>query len=225
MTEAEWLARKSVTEMLHQLGQSLSPRKLRLFACACCRRQWEVLDGPFRHVIEVVEGFADGMCPMAEVDEALENASASFSRALSFSESSWRLSRAARALSECANPLAGLAAQEASRRARAAVITSTNAERMCDETMQEARVQCDILRDISGDPFRPVTFASERRTSTVVALAAQMYETRDFAAMPILANALQDAGCDSDDIVNHCRDPHQAHVRGCWVIDLVLGKT
>ena len=51
-----------------------------------------------------------------------------------------------------------------------------------------------------------------------------MYETRDFSAMPILADALQDAGCDNDDVLNHCRDAKQVHVRGCWVVDLVLGK-
>ena len=62
------------------------------------------------------------------------------------------------------------------------------------------------------------------RTDTVIALARQMYESRDFSAMPILADALQDAGCDSPDILDHCRDPHATHVRGCWVVDLVLGK-
>jgi hypothetical protein len=51
-----------------------------------------------------------------------------------------------------------------------------------------------------------------------------MYESRDFGAMPILADALQDAGCDSNDILNHCRDANATHVRGCWVVDFVLGK-
>jgi hypothetical protein len=60
-------------------------------------------------------------------------------------------------------------------------------------------------------------------TPTVVALASQMYESRDFTAMPILADALQDAGCDSTDILGHCRGPGP-HARGCWVVDLVLGK-
>ncbi|MDY3562094.1 hypothetical protein R5W23_003540 [Gemmata sp. JC673] len=50
-----------------------------------------------------------------------------------------------------------------------------------------------------------------------------MYESRDFSAMPILADALQDAGCDRADILDHCRGPGQ-HVRGCWVVDLVLNK-
>jgi hypothetical protein len=80
-----------------------------------------------------------------------------------------------------------------------------------------------LLRDIFGNPFRPVTFSPSWRTDTAVALARQMYESRDFSAMPILADALQDAGCDSDDILNHCRGP-ESHVRGCWVVDLVLGK-
>ncbi|QEG31376.1 hypothetical protein GobsT_61970 [Gemmata obscuriglobus] len=80
-----------------------------------------------------------------------------------------------------------------------------------------------ILRDIFGNPFRPVTFSPAWRTGTTIALAAQMYESRDFGAMPILADALQDAGCDSDDILSHCRG-EGPHARGCWVVDLVLGK-
>jgi hypothetical protein len=55
-------------------------------------------------------------------------------------------------------------------------------------------------------------------------LARQMYESRDFSAMPILADAFQDAGCDNDDILNYCRETAQVHVRGCWVVDFVLGK-
>ncbi|VTU00166.1 Uncharacterized protein (Fragment) OS=uncultured bacterium PE=4 SV=1 [Gemmataceae bacterium] len=80
-----------------------------------------------------------------------------------------------------------------------------------------------LIRDIFGNPFRPVAFDPEWRTSTVVALAQQMYDTRDFSAMPILADALQDAGCDSDDVLTHCRGTGP-HVRGCWVVDAVLGK-
>ncbi|MBP3955026.1 hypothetical protein J8F10_06990 [Gemmata sp. G18] len=79
------------------------------------------------------------------------------------------------------------------------------------------------MRDILGNPFRPVPFSPEWRTSTAVGLASQMYESRDFSAMPILADALQDAGCDRADVLDHCRGPGP-HVRGCWVVDLVLGK-
>ena len=81
-----------------------------------------------------------------------------------------------------------------------------------------------IVRDIFGNPFRPVAFDPAWRTETAVLLARQMYDSRDFGAMPILADALQDAGCESEEILSHCRDANQVHVRGCWVVDLVLGK-
>jgi hypothetical protein len=80
-----------------------------------------------------------------------------------------------------------------------------------------------LVRDIFGNPFRPVSFSPEWCTDTALTLARQMYDSRDFSVMPILADALQDAGCDSDDILSHCRQPGE-HVRGCWVVDLVLGK-
>jgi hypothetical protein len=81
-----------------------------------------------------------------------------------------------------------------------------------------------LLHDIFGNPFRPVTFSPAWRTYNALALAQQMYDSRDFSVVPILADALQDAGCDNEDILNHCRDAGAAHVRGCWVVDLVLGK-
>ncbi|AMV23748.1 hypothetical protein VT84_05000 [Gemmata sp. SH-PL17] len=81
-----------------------------------------------------------------------------------------------------------------------------------------------ILRDIFGNPFKRPNFKGAWRTDTAVTLARGMYESRDFSAMPILADALQDAGCDNDDILTHCRDADVPHVRGCWVADLVLGK-
>ncbi|MCE9566335.1 MAG: hypothetical protein K8U57_30290 [Planctomycetes bacterium] len=81
-----------------------------------------------------------------------------------------------------------------------------------------------MFREIFGNPFRPVTADPAWLTSDVVALATGIYSDRDFSAMPILADALQDAGCDSEDILNHLRDPNVTHVRGCWALDLVLGK-
>ncbi|MBP3956696.1 hypothetical protein J8F10_15585 [Gemmata sp. G18] len=80
-----------------------------------------------------------------------------------------------------------------------------------------------MLRDVFGNPFRPVTFSPSWRTSIAVAQGSKMYESRNFSAMPILADALQDAGCDRADVLDHCRGPGP-HVRGCWVVDLVLGK-
>jgi len=69
-----------------------------------------------------------------------------------------------------------------------------------------------------------MSFSQEWRTSTTVAIAQQMYESRDFSPMPILADALEDAGCDNADILDHCRDAKATHIRGCWVVDQVLGK-
>jgi hypothetical protein len=86
-----------------------------------------------------------------------------------------------------------------------------------------ANRQLIVGNRITGNPFRPVAFSPEWRTDTAVALARQMYESREFGAMPILADALQDAGCDNEDVLNHCRGDGP-HVRGCWVVDLVLGK-
>ena len=79
------------------------------------------------------------------------------------------------------------------------------------------------LELVGPNPFRPIAFSPEWRTDTAASLARHMYESHEFGAMPILADALQDAGCDSDPILNHCRS-EGPHVRGCWVVDLVLGK-
>jgi hypothetical protein len=100
-----------------------------------------------------------------------------------------------------------------------------------------SRAIAGVAKLIAGNPATPTTIPpngsdSSRtmpadpawRTDTAVTLANLMYQSRDFSPMPILADALQDAGCDNDDILDHCRDPKQVHVRGCWVVDLVLGK-
>ena len=79
-----------------------------------------------------------------------------------------------------------------------------------------------LLREVFGNPFRLVDFAPWR-TDTAVTLARQMYESREFSAMLILADALQDAGCDNEEVLSHCRGAGP-HVRGCWVVDGVLGK-
>ncbi|MFO0852374.1 MAG: hypothetical protein U0871_28010 [Gemmataceae bacterium] len=82
----------------------------------------------------------------------------------------------------------------------------------------------DLVRDIVGNPFRPVAFDPGWRTSTAVALARQMYDARDFGLLPVLADALEEAGCDAAALLAHCRGPGP-HVRGCWAVDLVLGNS
>lgn len=83
----------------------------------------------------------------------------------------------------------------------------------------------ELCLDIfSPNPFAQPVIDPSWRTSTVLTLASQMYESRDFAALPVLADALQDAGCEDEQLLSHCRGPGP-HVRGCWVVDLVLGKS
>ena len=74
-----------------------------------------------------------------------------------------------------------------------------------DVTVPENEQAVTLIREIFGNPFRPIDFAPWR-TDTAVSLARDMYESRDFSAMPIVADALQDAGCDNAEVLNHCRD-------------------
>jgi hypothetical protein len=80
-----------------------------------------------------------------------------------------------------------------------------------------------LLRETVGNPFRPVRFQKLWRTSDTRGLARGIYEDRAFDRMPLLADALMDAGCDDDQIISHCRS-EGPHVRGCWVVDLILSK-
>lgn len=80
-----------------------------------------------------------------------------------------------------------------------------------------------LLRCIVGNPFRTVVFDPAWRSETAVALAAGIYQERAFDRFPMLAGALEEAGCDHPDILTHCRNPG-IHARGCWVVDSVLGK-
>ena len=100
---------------------------------------------------------------------------------------------------------------------------AVEAARVAGEDRDEP-AQCMLVRDIFGNPFRPVMVDPSWLTSTVVSLAAGIYADCAFDRMPILADALQDAGCDNEDMLNHCRGAGP-HVRGCWVVDLLLGKT
>jgi hypothetical protein len=83
--------------------------------------------------------------------------------------------------------------------------------------------RCRLVHEVFGDPLRPAALDPSWRTEAVIALAAGLYESRDFGPMPVLADALEDAGCSDADVLAHCRGPGP-HVRGCWVVDLVLGK-
>jgi hypothetical protein len=84
-----------------------------------------------------------------------------------------------------------------------------------DWSARLAQVTRSLLRDIFGNPFRPVTLDPRWLSSTVLDLARTIYDERVFERLPILADALMDAGCDSEEVINHCRS-EGSHVRGCW---------
>jgi hypothetical protein len=253
MTEAEWLRGTRTNSMLRFLigaegrvqdveefpACKGSDRKLRLFACACYHRISTVLpDHAARAAVEVAERFADGRTSWAELQDAESRIRALYAEL----EPVWRASvgdeRAALAPTHTALGLAMViawkeaqkAAYYASSNAYLGVATIANPGVGTSDAgfgavqLSEERAQCELLRDIFGDSFRPVAFDPAWRTDTVLSLARQMYDARDFSPMPILADALQDAGCDSEGVLNHCRDTNQLHVRGCWVVDSVLGK-
>jgi hypothetical protein len=219
MNEEEWLNSESIGLMLGWcLRESKDNRKKRLFACSCCRRLWRHLpDIRSRTVIEAAEEFADGLIGQASLTRAWVEATRVTRAAL---DDRRRGDDSPEAAADClGSPYDDSVLFDAPQRA---VLAASNLQLGPHQNEEAAQVR--LLRDIFGNPFRPASFSLDWRTSTAVSLAKAMYDSRDFTAMPILADALQDAGCDNDDILNHCRDANGIHVRGCWVVDLVLGK-
>ncbi len=95
----------------------------------------------------------------------------------------------------------------------------------CDRDAMAAHkaAQANLVRDLFGNPFRPVTLDPMALTPTVEQFAESVYDDRSFERLPILADALEEAGCTDAAILGHCRGPGP-HARGCWVLDLLLGK-
>jgi hypothetical protein len=205
MTEEEWLAGKyaAYPEALRLCLQSLATeRKLRLCAVACCRAVWTWLsDERSRDAVEVAERHADRLAGDNELQQAGHQAY------------------------EAAVDARNGALNDSDLTARAFYATCSPGTAFSHalEKCSPSRGRTIVL-EIFGNPFRPVTFDAACRTSAVVALATGIYEERVFDRMPILADALGDAGCDNADIIGHLRDPDATHVRGCWALDLVLGK-
>ena len=236
MNEKEWLACEDPEQMLGFLRENASDRKIDLFRVAQCRTIWHLLtDERSRDVVITVERSADGL---ATVEERLNARRAARLAMIELRRSACvtQVEAGGEARQVVKEAFMDAAAAEVAYQSAGAGIKGNvfsyfdaglhdeQSIRLAQDAREEllTGTSC-ICRDIFGNPFRPVTFDPAWRTDTAVALARSMYETRDFGAMPILADALQDAGCDSDDILNHCRGPGP-HVRGCWVVDLVLGK-
>jgi hypothetical protein len=253
LTDAGWQSSRDPSRLLAHLFGRLKPQpgrvvpyhpeRFRLFAVACCRRLWPLLGDGDRQAIELLERYsredarelfltarklhkAEGIVAGREMTAASGKDYVIQMRAWAKSLASsavWRVTtekpaRTTMAWSDAARAVGSLEAADGYRAGRPEPQTNWNLS-----SEAERAVQAELIRDIFGNPFRPIAFDPSWRTSAALALANSMYESRDFAAMPVLADALEEAGCGDADILSHCRGGGP-HVRGCWVVDLVLGK-
>ncbi len=212
MTEVEWLTGTDPTSMLEFLQGKASDRKLRLFACACCRRIWRYLSDPrSKEAIERAEEFADGILTAVELQVMWD---AAWEATHHLHDAAFHASRAAAWATQAS---AGFASSESADAAIAATV--------CDpyDPEEDHLYQASSLGCIFSNPFRPITLDPSWLTSTVLTLAQGIYAERAFDRLPILADALQDAGCENPDVLDHCRGPGP-HVRGCWVVDMLTNR-
>lgn len=193
MKQKEWLACEKPRRMLEFLRTRSTQRKFRLFVCVSVRRDTSTRSKKAWQAVELAERWVDGLATDAEVE------------------------RFRRKHGEAWATLAHDPYQAALGAAES------------DHVPPQEEL-AGLIRDIFGNPFRKVAIESTWLTTTVTDLAKSAYEERSLpdGGLPtdrlgILADALQDAGCDNKLILNHCRGSGP-HVRGCWVLDLLLGK-
>ena len=235
MTESDWLTGTDYAAMTQFVAERLSARRQRLLAAAFCRAAGPLVSPPeLLDALVVIERAADGTAPPGAQERARQTCRELAQRSFEVyaqsdscephvtSELAWAIAFAAN------NPLplvaVGTRVATAVVEARTGVVlmVPVPGAEFAAANAAQARVMRGVVWEVAGNPFRRTDFAPWR-TGTAVALARQMYERREFSAMPILADALQDAGCDDDDVLRHCRDACE-HVRGCWVVDGVLGR-
>jgi hypothetical protein len=209
--EGDWLTGSDGETMAYWLDDYLISdyrlllrlRKFRLFATLCCRHIWD----EFRHeecwrAVEVAEDFADNLATESDRKIAWRNVHTVTSKT-GMVGIGWA---AVNAVGE--QPYARFFAPYVIKYGKQG---------------GEKNLVARWLIDIFGNPYRPITLNPSWLTSTVLSLATGIYDEKAFDRMPILADALQDAGCDNAEILNHCRQPGE-HVRGCWAVDLLLDK-
>jgi hypothetical protein len=218
VTEAEWLACDDPDPMLEFVGGRTSPRKLRLFAAACFRWDWAAWTSRReRAAVETAERMADGL---AAADECAK-VSAALIRRLDELDDWGDLECIPHVPAAIVRPDFGW--QEASLCVGQVQSKAEFGPESFEGCGAEVLIElAALLRDVVGIPFRPAPFDRWWRTADAVGLARGIYEDGVFDRMPLLADALMDAGCADDDILCHCRSAGP-HVRGCWVVDRVLG--
>ncbi len=214
MTEAEWLAATDPTPMLDFVRGKATDRKRRLFAVACCRRISDMDEKWMGVAILAAEQFADGLCGREEMERYRRLA-----EELAFETDDDFVEVVSVAIGRAAD----VDREDEVEGDDFAATSATHARFASDDQVGEKAVQSRLVKEIFGNPFRPVTIDPAWLTEPVHSLAAGIYAERAFDRMPVLADALEEAGCDSADILSHCRGDGP-HVRGCWVVDLLLGK-
>lgn len=220
MNEWDWLSSTDPEKMLNYLGQPASQRKLSLFACSCWHRLAHLLPTPAAHcVVELTEKWAEGQACEEDWQQARGDL---FAELLGVGTAPF-----GPRIFEVLALLCGEIGKGETHAHLASRASLAAAEWVGDWAVDtETRMQCDRLRDIFGNPFRPTILDpswlawNER---CVEKLAWTIYAERRFEDLPILGDALEDAGCDQAELLRHCRETTD-HVRGCHVLDLLTGK-
>ena len=231
MTERDWLRSESVSQLLTAVVDKKWTRKLRLLVVAWLRsvKYFDTWSQPeSRHALDVVERWADGRTTPDERDDADTRAHDVADRLIR----EWREQESepsgeqavlfARACALTLAHSAGASAIEVLQVLESRGFHSFRGEYDWHASSRLGKLQLQLLRDIFGNPFRPVTVDPRWRTADTAPLARGIYEDRAFDRLPLLADALMDAGCDDEHVLAHCRSDGP-HVRGCWVVDLLLG--
>jgi hypothetical protein len=231
MTELDWLYTVEPERMLDHVKDRASGRKFRLFACACVREVGHLLkDERSRKAYFVAERLIEGTASVEERYAASQGA-----------EWAWK-AYSGGVLTECnikaeaaANAVRLLIGSVRCMRsgweiaravAEAAEAPGHRLRIPLDWRNQVRAKQCDLVREVFGNPFCPPQFDpawARRNDSAALKLATAIYEEKSFEEMPILGDALLDAGCEDAAILSHCQAAGE-HGRGCWVVDRVLGK-
>jgi hypothetical protein len=214
MTDTEWQKCSDPAAMIAFLDGTVGPRKQRLFGCACVRWVCSFAKGKLPDAVLTAEDFADGKAAKAALARARKEVRAE-RHALEESGAKKPAVWGAYWLTEVV----------ASENASGSVLSELHrfSSDLIVLTSKHWKTVGGLLRDIYQNPHRPAAFNRRWRTTDIVALARAIYDDRAFDRLPLLADALMDAGCDDEQVIGHCRGP-APHVRGCWVVDLVLGR-
>jgi hypothetical protein len=239
MTEDEWLAATSAESLLNFLKGQGSDRKLRLFGAACCRRLWDLLPVGLRATVVAGERFADQEIDPKQLAALVDGAKKAFGHVpVLLTPLAW--GKIVEAVQQIARPPSAAGTWGRVRHAaRAAVEAAAHGPRWAGAPISdrletclrlraaEKEAQAALLRDVFGNPFRPLSLDPDvlnRDGGKVVKLARVIYDEGGFERLPILADTLEEAGCTAVALLDHLRGPGP-HAKGCWGLDLSLGRT